>query len=281
MSRDASSVPLIVQSKSRKFAREIGALDRRLSDFYARNVAYYDCAASSDKKLLFEPVRDLVELILTHRPRVRIIEIGAGKTELPQFLAERIPDKHVDFVAHDINDTNREFYQEKGIPLLVKPLSELTGIEPFDIVVSFFTFEHMTRPAESIDMMLSLLRPDGRLIIVCPKYTCPFYIPPAIRHLGRFQQICLNLRLVAASLMTHLTHQAKFYVVIEPAVFHAEWRRDSDAVHMVSQADLEAHLGREWRVDRLAIKHPSAKHRILNSLMMMSIVAERHKLTSA
>jgi hypothetical protein len=58
-------------------------------------------------------------------------------------------------------------------------------------------------------------------------------------------------------------------------VFHAPWRRDFDAVHMVSKADLNAHLGRDWRVERLAVNYPSFKYALLGSLIFLCIVARR------
>jgi len=72
----------------------------------------------------------------------------------------------------------------------------------------------MTRPAECLDMMRAILRDDGRLIIVSPKYTLPLYIPPAIRHLGRMKQLQVNARLVVAALVAQMTRRPKFYETV-------------------------------------------------------------------
>jgi SAM-dependent methyltransferase len=144
--------------------------------------------------------------------------------------------------------------------------------EAFDIIVSFFVWEHLARPAQCLDKMCSLLRRDGRLIIVSPKYTFPLYIPPAIRHLSRSRQLRANARLVVDSLLTGIRRRPRFSVVIDPAVFHAPWRRDFDAIHMVSSADLTAHLGRAWRVGNLPVEYGSLKARLLASLMLLSVV---------
>ena len=178
MPSEARPFPLIVESKSPCVADAIGALERRLNAFYATNISYYNSAAESDKTLFWEPVAALSRSIVAARPRVRILEVGAEKSQLPDYLSRSFSRKQLDFVAHDINDTNKEFYQQRQVPLLVGSLAELKDEEPFDIIVSFFAYEHMPRPAESLDLMQSLLRSDGRLVIICPKYTCPLYIPP-------------------------------------------------------------------------------------------------------
>ncbi len=268
-------IPLVVESSNPAAANAIQALEKGLLDFYESNVSYYECAASADKSLFFDPIVAIARLIVAARGRVRILEIGAGKSQLPEYLRRTLAVGQLDFVAHDINAKNAQFYQDKGIPLLVGALPELKIAERFDIVVSFFTFEHMTRPAECLDIMRAILRDDGKLIIVSPKYTLPFYIPPAIRHLGRMKQLQVNARLVVAALVAQVTRRPKFYVVADPAVFHAAWRRDFDAVHMVSEADLKAHLGRDWRVEKLAVNYPSFKYAFIGSLIFLCVVVRK------
>ena len=176
-------IPLVVESSNPAVAGAIQALEKGLLDFYESNVSYYECAALADKSLFFDPIVAIARSIVAARGRVRILEIGAGKSQLPEYLRHTVAVEQLDFVAHDINATNAQFYQDRGIPLLVGALSELKIAEPFDIVVSFFTYEHVTRPAKCLDIMRTMLRDDGKLIIVSPKYTAPCYIPPAVRHL--------------------------------------------------------------------------------------------------
>ncbi|MBU3890366.1 MULTISPECIES: class I SAM-dependent methyltransferase [Methylosinus] len=281
MPNAAHAVPLIVESNNPAVADAIGALEANLLTFYESNASYYDCAASADKSLFFEPIAAMAHSIVASRSRIRILEVGAGKSDLPDYLRRTLSVGELDFVAHDINPTNATFYRERQIPLMVGALTELKLDEPFDIVVSFFAYEHMTRPAECLGIMRSMLRADGRLIIVCPKYTSPLYIPPAIRHLSRLRQLIVNFALVCSALVTRLTGRPKFHVVVDPAVFHAAWRRDFDAVHMVSGADLEAYLGRAWRVDKLPIKYPSRKYAFIASLILLGIVARRRDTKAA
>jgi SAM-dependent methyltransferase len=214
MAEEMQAPPRLVESNDPAAAGAIRALERRLLAFYESNVSYYDCAASTDKTLFFDPIAEIVRSIVAARGRVRILEVGAGKSQLPEHLRRTLAAEQLDFVAHDINATNAQFYQDRGIPLLVGALSELKIAKPFDIVVSFFTFEHMTRPAECLDMMRAILRDDGRLIIVSPKYTLPLYIPPAIRHLGRMKQLQVNARLVVAALVAQMTRRPKFYETV-------------------------------------------------------------------
>ena len=79
MPSEARPFPLIVESKSPCVADAIGALERRLNAFYATNISYYNSAAESDKTLFWEPVAALSRSIVAARPRVRILEVGAGR----------------------------------------------------------------------------------------------------------------------------------------------------------------------------------------------------------
>jgi hypothetical protein len=50
---------------------------------------------------------------------------------------------------------------------------------------------------------------------------------------------------------------------------------------MVSGADLEAYLGRAWRIDKLPIKYPSRKYAFIASLILLGIVARRRDTKAA
>jgi SAM-dependent methyltransferase len=267
----------LVRSNDPSARDAIEALEADLLGFYEANHSYYDAAASSDKSAFFEPVTAVLRAMLAARSQVRVLEVGAGKSDLPAYLQQSISPDRIAYVAHDINATNADFYASRGIELIVGPLSKIESqqIGRYDLVVSFFAYEHMTRPAECLDKMQALLRDDGRLIIVCPKYSFPFYIPPAIRHLRRSQQIKLNLFLCMSALLTEVTRRAKFFVTVDPAVLNAAWRRDADAVHMVSEADIEAHLGKEWSVKPLRVAYSSFRAALIGSLTLLSIVARR------
>ena len=93
--------------------------------------------------------------------------------------------------------------------------------------------------------------------------------------MSRMKQLQVNARLVVAALVAQVTRRPKFNVVVDPAVFHAAWRRDFDAVHMVSEADLKAHLGRDWRVDKLAVNYPSFKYALIGSLILLCVAVRK------
>ena len=53
---------------------------------------------------------------------------------------------------------------------------------------STFTFEHVTNPQAILDEMLRVLKPQGKIIIVCPNFGSPLYrspITPRWSHLIR------------------------------------------------------------------------------------------------
>lgn len=250
-------------------------LTERLTAFYRGNAAYYD-EAEGDKASIYWP---LLQILAAKAKRssepLRVLELGAGRTSFPAFLRKHGQDVKIDFVAQDINETNVDFYIRNGIRYVDGTWSNIHALGPFDLCFSTYVFEHLVAPHEFLSEMANALSPDGSFVIVCPKYGFPGYVPPAIRWLPRWRQYFLTCFLALSNIWTRIDRRPKFWICVDPAVFRLPWRRDNDAVHMVSASDVKAALGSNFRVRPFRLRQKSRKMRLLNNLILMSIVAER------
>lgn len=217
----------------------LAALDARLRSVYLSDgVAYFDEAEKSDKRSFYEIIKPALSALIAERVHIRALEFGAGRTRFSQWLKEIGRRDAIHFTAQDVTPTNRDYLAEQCDDVIV---GELTDVNlQFDFIFSTFVYEHLVYPKATIGHCLRILRPGGILFIVSPQYTMPGYIPPALRHLPRWKQIGANAFLVLSSLLAKLTRRPQFWIAKEPAVFSRPFRRDYDAVHMVSKGDLDS-----------------------------------------
>jgi SAM-dependent methyltransferase len=253
---------------------QIGYLAERLAAFYYGNQKYY-LSAEGEKDAIYQPLCDVIQTKFAAQGRISVLELGAGRTRFPQYAAKHGLGNRLSFTAHDIDETNVAYYESEGIQHAVGPVIDLIGRGRFDVAFSTFVLEHVPDPQGFLDASAKLIEHGGLMVIVCPKYDYPFYVPPALRWLRRWQQVFVNLRLVMQNALVHVTRRPNFWICIEPAVFHRPWRRDYDAVHLVTEADIRTYLRPNFRVRRLQLVRANWRQAILDRLILLSLVAER------
>jgi SAM-dependent methyltransferase len=258
----------------------LNELRERLGRFYADNVAYYE-DAEGDKTFIYLAILELLKQKRRAKSSpLKVLEIGAGRTTFPLFIRHHGFADQVDFVAHDINRTNLPYYQEHQIPSVIGGWTAIGGCGPVDLCFSTYVYEHLVEPHKYLKGVAQILAADGSIAVICPKYVFPGYVPPALRWLPWWHRHLLTGFLAASNLWAGLVRKPNFWICVEPAVFKSAWRRDNDAVHMVSTADLKAGLGRAFKVRPLQLQYAGAKHRLINKLILMSIVAHRRSSTT-
>lgn len=256
-------------------------LEERLAAFYAGNNGYYE-DAEGDKEFIYRPlVRMLDEWRSRSTKPLRVLELGAGRTSFPAFLRESGHAEDIQFTAQDINETNVDFYRRESIPYVIGDWSKVRPLGPFDLCFSTYVFEHLVEPHEFLKGMAGNLTPDGSFVIICPKYICPGYVPPAIRWLPKWRQHYLTCLLALANIWTGIAKRPKFRICIDPAVFRLPWRRDSDAIHMVSPSDVKAAVPGGFEVRPFRLDHGDMRARIFNGLVLMSVIAHRKPASTA
>ena len=187
--------------------------------------------------------------------KIRILELGAGRTGFPDWLECAELRKSAEFVAQDVTGINRAWLEQRCDEVLIGDAADrLTG-GPYDMIFSTFAYEHFVSPARVLETSLAVLAPGGLLGIVSPLYVAPGYIPPALRHLPRWKGLAASCFLAWQNLYARLCGRPNFWIVTEPALFTHGYRIDADAVHLVSSGDLAVSLRN--RAERLPLRLPA------------------------
>jgi 2-polyprenyl-3-methyl-5-hydroxy-6-metoxy-1,4-benzoquinol methylase len=200
----------------------LDALSDRLRAYYTNSAEYFK-EAEGDKSRFYDLLKPALQRIIAERGTVRVLEFGAGRTSFPRWLSEQGLRANVTFAAQDVTPINQEQMNAICDETLFGDVEAING--QFDVIFSTFVYEHLVHPRRLLLHCIRLLTPGGLLFIVCPRYSFPGYIPPALRHLPRWRQLLLSV-----------------WIVTEPALFATGFRRDADAIHMVSRTDLDLTL---------------------------------------
>jgi SAM-dependent methyltransferase len=170
--------------------------------------------------------------------RVRILEVGAGRSGLARYLSAQNLREKVYLHAQDVTLANQSWLKEEFNEVTIGDLKEVKGT--FDLVISTYVFEHTVDPAGFLGAMWERTVPGGVIYLFCPRYDLPFYLPRAADHLGLARKIVIGLYVQWRRLLTRITSRPAWLVQKDPAVFHLPFFRDRDAVHWVSWWDIRA-----------------------------------------
>jgi hypothetical protein len=233
--------------------------------------------AEGNKDYIYYPILQIIAGMARPGQSCRVLELGAGRTSFPQFIREHGNGIEVEFIAHDINDTNAEYYAQNAIRFIIGGWAQVKAEGPFDFCFSSFVYEHLVEPRNFLGGMIENLTPTGKSVIVCPKYIIPGYVPPAIRWMPLWKQHVITCYLSLSNVLTKITGRCKFWICVEPTIFFKRpYRRDYDAVHMVSTEDVRAAVSPMFRVRSLPLARSTLTARVRDSLMLLSIVIERN-----
>jgi SAM-dependent methyltransferase len=130
----------------------------------------------------------------------RVLDYGCAKAATIRRLKEQRPD--VDVHLFDVSDMYLPFWEK--LTTLNKwatftPQAQwLTGY--FDLITSFYSLEHMPKPAESVDTIAKMLAPDGRFYVVVPDWQTNIADYVVVDHVNHFSPQSLAQLMVRAGL---------------------------------------------------------------------------------
>ena len=208
---------------------DILELELKLEEFYKNTTDY-----TVYEKMTWRPnywAEVLRQLEKTGAKPGRILEIGAAKSGFGEYLKCRGKEHEIAF--QDITNRCRDHLSSYSNELYFCPVEEL-HCEKFDIVFHSYVFEHISRPRAFLNAVENLLTEGGRHIIESPRYDLFIYIPPSLRHLRTREKIAYILEGV-------MGNRPPFSIVKSPGILCRPYRRDLDAVHIVTLENMKAY----------------------------------------
>ena len=250
----------------------IRELRQKLDAFYGTTKTYTAFDEGTLHEEWFALMRPYLLRLLARKQRIRLLEVGAGKSTLAKPLAE-LRDR-VDYHVQDITPQNRAYLESVCDRALIGDLSTIDG--QYDVIYHTFVLEHVCAPENFLVNVERLLAPGGIHVVICPRYDLPGYLCPSLRHLAPLQQFTVRVRLALSRLCATIDGRMRFLVNTNPAVFHKPFFRDADAVHLVSGMDVRRwHTRRGYKVSPLIAKSHGLKDAIVKRFALLAIVCER------
>ncbi|MCA0231210.1 MAG: class I SAM-dependent methyltransferase [Bacteroidetes bacterium] len=213
-------------------------LEKQLRIFYENATDYEAFNEISDQSNCWNNILPEIINKLKRQEKVRILEIGAGRSGFGKFLSRHNIRSDVYWIAQDVTTQNKSWLKTESNEVYIGHIEELLSNRKFDIIFSTFVFEHVTNPNMHLEKLNSLLNDDGSIYIFCPRYDLPGYLCPSSRHLHFSKKMFFLLKCFFYRLKTLITQQPSFLLQTDLAAFHRPFSRDSDAVHWVSSLDL-------------------------------------------
>jgi SAM-dependent methyltransferase len=224
------------------------ALRNQLDEFYRTTSDYQAFVEPGDNSTYYRLMEPLLGRLLGARERIRVLEYGCGRTTFRRYLGSRASRVH--FIVQDVTAQNAEYLAGAADEVVINDVSSVRG--PVDLVFSTFVLEHVACPEEHLRALARLVPVGGVHVIFCPNYELPGYLCPSLRHLDPARRFGVSAFLAASRLAARLDRRPRFWVNTDPAFRHRDWYRDADAVHIVSQRDLQYwHEGEGFSVERL------------------------------
>ena len=226
------------------------ALRRRLDAYYATTGDYTAFQQPSQVAYFWKLLLPRIQAVIARQGTCRILEFGAGRSGFALFLREKGLREKVLLTMHDVTASNTAWLNEQADEVQIGPVPAIRG--RYDIIVSSFVLEHMTDPQVSLCALWSAVEQQGGVYVVCPRYDCPFYLPPACDHLSLFERAILAVKVMGARLRTVIRRKPAFLLLSDAAVFHLPFTKDRDAVHLVSWPDLRILFhSKQAKIERL------------------------------
>lgn len=196
------------------------------------------------------PAHSRIARFLKDRGVREVLDVGCGTGHVSSVLSASNPD--IAYTGIDVASAAINGAKQTGRPgkyLVADTASLPFAAGTFDAVISLYALEHFTRPRESLQEMVRVVRPGGVVAIYSMNYDRPLGTVSSVR-LGLRNKPRLhpaNLVVYAANRTLHALRQivksvryavepsfVSFEMVDSPLVLEGAYEVDFDAVHVVS-----------------------------------------------
>lgn len=244
---------------------EISELENRMNNFYNTTTSYiaFEEVSSHD-----EQWSNILKYIAENNKiseKVKILEIGAGKSGLGEFLRSKGVIDQIELTFHDVTTKNIEWLKQFSDRIIIGDIEMIS--DKFDIVVHSYVLEHVSRPVCFLRYIYNNLTKAGGInIIECPRYDFPFYLPNSLNHCSLLVKIKVKLTMIFS--------RNTNFLVNDPAVFNLPFYRDVDAIHLVRKKEI-CRLFPDGKISTWNVRSLGFRHWILNRFLTCRLIIEK------
>lgn len=234
----------------------LAAVDARLAAFYASADAqqYWDIAEghNADWRDGAHPQHE--KLLAMIEPGESVADFGCGSAHAAAALGHPGRYTGIDGSESALRDDRLRYPEATFIrsSLYTTPLRD----RQVDWAISLFVLEHAVYPTRLLDEMLRVIRPGGRLAIICPQMrprmmtsmwagltAAPFAEKRARRLWIDALWHAVELKLLFPLFRWWSDHfRGRFLIYPEPRCLYAAYASDTDAVYWADEAEVRAYL---------------------------------------
>lgn len=229
---------------------EIGLLEKRMQKFYELANTYPAFITPVYHTQQWGILLKYIKYFSDTNDIVKILEIGAGKSGLGEFLASEHVRCSVHVTSQDVTSLNVDWLKQYSDQVFIGNVEQIN--EKFHIVIHSYVLEHVSRPVSFLNHVYNKLTFDGGVnIIECPRYDFLFYLPNSMDHLSMIEKMKMKIEIMFSS--------KSFSIIDDPAIFYLPFHTDRDAIHIVRKKDLYNLFGKSniktWHAKSFGIRH--------------------------
>ena len=251
---------------------DAGILEEKLLNYYTQTEGYCPFNHAARQTDRWVPIVEFTREVLRKREICRVLEVGAGRSCLDEaFESFR---ECVYWTAQDVTDCNLDHLSARADAVHIGDFGDLPG--PFDLIASFFVFEHLANPESALRTWLSQLAPGGRLFIFCPRYDFPGYLSHSADHYSIWRRMMLAVFVQYTRIRVWIKDRPCFLIHLDPAIFRKPFARDRDAVHWVLRSNVLRAVRPEGRVQLIKLPAHGIKDWFIKRFCELSVVIEKN-----
>jgi SAM-dependent methyltransferase len=220
---------------------------KSLKEFYNCNPCYFEAAAAGvEKGALYPPHKRTLDYVrcLTGK---RVCDFGCADGR----NIEAMYDPGNSYVGLDVSEgalnSARARFSHSNVDYV---LSDITGALPFqagafDVITSFYTFEHVLDPNAALNELFRLLKRDGELLLIMPNYGSPLKIAPPLGNVSKPRMLMKLVPTLITVVRRLLFPRAPLRIKMIPLdklVLGEKWESDMDATNEPWSWEIAAYL---------------------------------------
>lgn len=238
------------------------ALDEKMTEFYrgaAVRQCYHELSAAGNGNWSAQPFQR--EVLARTKPGDRVVEFNCGNG----YACELFMARGADYAGVDVAVDTLDITENRRRHLIsCQAYQTPFESESADLVVSFYSLEHMVWPERYLEEMLRVLRPGGHIALAFPDYVTRIervmpsvilgWTPGGMRmklRCGRWLDAVLHAfqrrfayipRMARARKAIYEGRRPLFLVNLEPACLESDYATDSDAVYFAGEEEISQFL---------------------------------------